>query len=172
MFGRIVGFIACIMCAFPFFVISTYNKDSKDPITFWSGDNTLKSKVKNVQRYNNEMALLYKKCAIAFLITGIGFLVVPFIGVLMLCFDCTLGIYLVYRCYKKILNLYSQIKVCDFMSNLYVSDLDGTLLRSNETTSEYTNYVINSLVDKGMIFSYATARSLITAKKSDQRNKG
>lgn len=51
------------------------------------------------------------------------------------------------------------------MSNLYVSDLDGTLLRSNEKTSEYTNAVINSLVDKGMIFSYATARSLITAKK-------
>ena len=51
------------------------------------------------------------------------------------------------------------------MRTLYVSDLDGTLLRSNETTSEYTNQVINSLVDKGMIFSYATARSLITAKK-------
>lgn len=51
------------------------------------------------------------------------------------------------------------------MSDLYVSDLDGTLLRSNEATSEYTNQVINSLVDKGMIFSYATARSLITAKK-------
>ncbi len=51
------------------------------------------------------------------------------------------------------------------MSNLYVSDLDGTLLRSNEATSEYTNQVINSLVDKGMIFSYATARSFITAKK-------
>lgn len=51
------------------------------------------------------------------------------------------------------------------MSTLYVSDLDGTLLRSNEATSEYTNQVINSLVDKGMIFSYATARSLITAKK-------
>ena len=51
------------------------------------------------------------------------------------------------------------------MSNLYVSDLDGTLLRSDETTSEYTNTVINSLVDEGMIFSYATARSLITAKK-------
>ena len=51
------------------------------------------------------------------------------------------------------------------MSNLYVSDLDGTLLRSNETISEYTNQIINSLVDKGMLFSYATARSLITAKK-------
>lgn len=51
------------------------------------------------------------------------------------------------------------------MSVLYVSDLDGTLLRSNETTSEYTNNVINNLTERGMIFSYATARSLVTAKK-------
>ncbi|MCM1192037.1 MAG: HAD family hydrolase [Lachnospiraceae bacterium] len=51
------------------------------------------------------------------------------------------------------------------MKTLYVSDLDGTLLGSNERTSEYTDYVINSLTEKGMIFSYATARSLITAKK-------
>ena len=50
-------------------------------------------------------------------------------------------------------------------NTLYVSDLDGTLLRSNEITSEYTNSVINNLTDKGMIFSYATARSFITAKK-------
>ena len=52
------------------------------------------------------------------------------------------------------------------MSNLYVSDLDGTLLRSNETTSEFTNSAIHSLVERGMLFSYATARSFITAKKA------
>lgn len=51
------------------------------------------------------------------------------------------------------------------MKNLYVSDLDGTLLRSDERISEYTCDVINSLTEKGMIFSYATARSLVTAKK-------
>lgn len=51
------------------------------------------------------------------------------------------------------------------MKTLYVSDLDGTLLRSDEITSKYTNRVINSLTDKGMIFSYATARSFITAQK-------
>lgn len=51
------------------------------------------------------------------------------------------------------------------MRKLYVSDLDGTLLRSDQATSDYTNQVINTLVDKGMLFSYATARSLITAKK-------
>lgn len=48
---------------------------------------------------------------------------------------------------------------------MYVSDLDGTLLQSNGVTSDYTNHVINELTEKGMIFSYATARSLITAKK-------
>ena len=51
------------------------------------------------------------------------------------------------------------------MPTLYVSDLDGTLLRSNETTSAYTNQVIRELVEKGMLFSYATARSYVTASK-------
>ncbi len=107
MFGRIVGLIACIMCAFPFLIISIYNKDSKEPINFWSGDTTLKSKVINVPEYNKEMASLYKKCSVAFFITGICFLIVPIIGVIMVCFDCTIGIYLVYRNYKRILSLYS-----------------------------------------------------------------
>lgn len=48
---------------------------------------------------------------------------------------------------------------------LYVSDLDGTLLRSDETLSQFTIDTINELTSKGMLFSYATARSLVTAKK-------
>lgn len=51
------------------------------------------------------------------------------------------------------------------MKTLYVSDLDGTLLRSEIYTSEFTNRTINSLAAKGALFSYATARSFVTARK-------
>lgn len=52
------------------------------------------------------------------------------------------------------------------MKTLYVSDLDGTLLRGDEHTSVFTDRTINSLVEKGLIFSYATARSFTTARKA------
>ena len=51
------------------------------------------------------------------------------------------------------------------MSTLYVSDLDGTLLRSDERTSDYTNRVVGGLVRRGAAFTYATARSWFTAHK-------
>ena len=105
--GGIIGFISCIMCAVPFLIISVYNKDSREPINFWAGDTTLKSRVKNVHEYNIEMASLYKKCAIAFFISGIGCLINMTIGIILVCLDCTLGIYIVYREYKKILEMYS-----------------------------------------------------------------
>lgn len=43
------------------------------------------------------------------------------------------------------------------MPTLYLSDLDGTLLHSDQRTSAYTNAAINRLVGEGMLFSYATA---------------
>ena len=52
------------------------------------------------------------------------------------------------------------------MIKLIASDLDGTLLRSDETISDYTCDVINRLTEGGTLFSYATARSYVTAKKA------
>ena len=49
------------------------------------------------------------------------------------------------------------------MKTLYVSDLDSTLLRSDATLSDFTINIINSLCEKGLVFSFATARSAKTA---------
>ena len=50
------------------------------------------------------------------------------------------------------------------MKVLYITDLDGTLLNSKDSLSEYTIKTLNCLMDKGMCFSYATARSLSSAE--------
>lgn len=46
---------------------------------------------------------------------------------------------------------------------LYVTDLDGTLLNRNERVSPDSIATINALVARGMLFTYATARSLVSA---------
>jgi hydroxymethylpyrimidine pyrophosphatase-like HAD family hydrolase len=51
------------------------------------------------------------------------------------------------------------------MKTLYVSDLDGTLLRRDKTVSAFTVNTINELTAQGMLFSYATARSYVTASR-------
>lgn len=107
MLERIVGFVACLMCAIPFLIIKKYDKDSRDPISFWSGDRTLKSKVINTAEYNREMSGLYRKCAYAFLLAGVGCMILPVVGYVMIGLECTVGFYLVWRCYKKILRRYS-----------------------------------------------------------------
>jgi len=46
----------------------------------------------------------------------------------------------------------------------FVTDLDGTLLRSDATLSDFTADVINRTLAEGHVFSFATARSFISAK--------
>ena len=58
-----------------------------------------------------------------------------------------------------------QIPKSNPSKTLYLTDLDGTLLRSDETVSVYTRNVINRFVENGGLFSYATARAFYTASK-------
>ena len=51
---------------------------------------------------------------------------------------------------------------------LFVSDLDGTLLNSKQTLSDNTKKTINKLVLNGLSFTFATARSLTTAREVTQ----
>ncbi len=49
------------------------------------------------------------------------------------------------------------------MKTLYVTDLDGTLLNRQSRINPYSLDIINALVEKGVLFTYATARSLASA---------
>jgi len=49
------------------------------------------------------------------------------------------------------------------MKTLYISDMDGTLLQSNGKMSEFTKEKLNEFYNKGIPFSVATARSMISA---------
>ena len=49
-------------------------------------------------------------------------------------------------------------------NTLYVTDLDGTLLRNDATLSPYTVSMINRLTEQGLAFTYATARSVESAR--------
>lgn len=57
----------------------------------------------------------------------------------------------VLRAYKMLVFFSTKRRKIE-MSNLYVSDLNGTLLRSNETLSQFTIDTINDLTSKVCFF--------------------
>ena len=50
------------------------------------------------------------------------------------------------------------------MKTLYISDLDGTLLQPDVEISETSIRILNELIDRGMLFSVATARTIASVK--------
>ncbi|HBN84964.1 MAG TPA: Cof-type HAD-IIB family hydrolase [Clostridiales bacterium] len=48
---------------------------------------------------------------------------------------------------------------------LVISDLDGTLLNDRKEITEYTQNVLNRLIEQGLFFSVATARTAATVSK-------
>ena len=51
---------------------------------------------------------------------------------------------------------------------LYVSDLDGTLLTKDERISAYSLNKLNTLTERGMLFTFASARSASSAHRAVQ----
>ena len=49
------------------------------------------------------------------------------------------------------------------MRTLYVTDLDGTLMKNDMTVSDDSVRILNQLIDRGVLITYATARSFHSA---------
>ena len=106
MAGRIISFISYFICAAAFWGIAKFGKDGKDPISFWSGDTSLKGKIKDVPAYNREMAKVYTVYGWAYFAAAVGGAIYPIAGVAIMVLDL-IAIVFVYRAYKKILSKYS-----------------------------------------------------------------
>lgn len=52
---------------------------------------------------------------------------------------------------------------------LYLSDLDGTLLTPEAKLTDHSAGIINRLVEQGMLFTFATARSYVSAIKVTEK---
>ena len=48
---------------------------------------------------------------------------------------------------------------------IYISDLDGTLLRNDASLSSFSKHTLIELIDRGLIFTVATARSLVSIQE-------
>ncbi len=55
------------------------------------------------------------------------------------------------------------------MKTLFVSDLDGTLLTQEGSVSAYSCERLNPLLERGMVFTYATARSAVSARRATEK---
>lgn len=51
------------------------------------------------------------------------------------------------------------------MTTLFVSDLDGTLLTNRATLSEFSRLGLKRLLDEGLMFTVATARSVVAVRQ-------
>ena len=103
MYGRIVGFAVCILCALPFYCLAMTGKRCETPLAFLLNSDALHDKIQNISAYNQAMARLYMLCAAAFTAAALGFLAFPLSGALILILVYTAGFYAAWRSYKNIL---------------------------------------------------------------------
>ena len=105
---KIIIFMCAVLCAVPFFLIGYLNRNSDEPITFFSGDESLKYRLGDIKAYNRQMSKLYRTYAIVILIPGFISLFNPGVAIVLLFIVCTLGLAFVYFQYKKILDKYKK----------------------------------------------------------------
>lgn len=105
MAGRIILSLSCLLCAGAFFLLAHICRISTSPVQFQTGsEKQLKAAVKDVPGYNRAMRTAFRRHGLAWLTDSILGAILPPAGVLGLGLLCTLGLYLLYRCYRSALH--------------------------------------------------------------------
>jgi hypothetical protein len=103
----IVG-LCGILCAVPFLFMSLFGRNGNYPLNFWSGDDSLEEKVADVKAYNRSMSLMYLVYGIILLVTACLAFWNIFVVIGLWCLEFSVGIYVLYRLYKKFLKQYGK----------------------------------------------------------------
>ena len=104
MAGRILIFLSCLLCAGPFLLLRYQCSISTNPVQFWTGsEERLRQVVKDVPLYNQKMGAAFQRYGLCWLIAAALGAVSPPAGILGIGVLCTLGLYLLYRSYRKTL---------------------------------------------------------------------
>lgn len=105
MAGRIILSLCCFLCAGAYFLNGRLCRICSSPVAFWTGGETaLKTTVKDPVRYNREMGSAFRWYAIAWLICGLLGALSPLAGIIGMIAVLTLGLFLLWKRYRKILN--------------------------------------------------------------------
>ena len=102
MAARIIIALSCLLCGGAFFLIGYLCGISTTPIPFWSGgEQKLKEIVKDVPRYNRQMAAAFRRFGLSWFLDAILGAVSPLAGIIGVGILCTLGFCLLYRSHRK-----------------------------------------------------------------------
>lgn len=106
----LIGVILCgcsLFCTLLFFFLTFIGEKYGKPICFWGGAKSLEDVVKDIPCYNADMSILYRVWAAAWVITAVISLFLSDIGLVLVIANISIGVYIVYRFYKRILSKYS-----------------------------------------------------------------
>ena len=106
MAGKIIMFIISLLCAIMFFCIGIYAKKSSKPMGFWSGSQIDASKITDIQKYNNDNAIMWKIYSLFYFGSSVSAIFSPLVSAILIIISCTLGLGFLIVAYNKICKQY------------------------------------------------------------------
>ena len=106
MAGKIIMCIISLLCTIMFFCIGIYAKKSSKPMGFWSGHQIDASKITDIQKYNNDNAIMWKIYSMLYFASALSAIFSPLVAAVLIIISCTLGLGVLIVAYNKICKQY------------------------------------------------------------------
>lgn len=107
MLELIVWYITTFGCGLLFYGIGVFAKKREKPMWFWSGTEVHSYEITDVEKYNKENAIMWKKYSLWFFVSGITYIFNSVAGLVLFVSGFTIGLALLIFEYKKIYKRYS-----------------------------------------------------------------